>query len=183
MKTGVASLVADLHNMGFTSFLVSGDAEKTTLAAGAFVNIPAQRTRGGLLPHEKADFIQELKQSGKKTAMVGDGVNDAPAMAQSDLAVAVHSGLHPGEGVAAITLMQETPVQLLEFLSLAKRVNQKVRQNLWFALAYNVITIPVAAAGLLNPIIAATAMLLSSLSMTFNTLLLVKRESKNKISD
>ena len=77
--------------------------------------------------------------------------------------------------------MQETPVQLLEFLSLARRVNQKVRQNLWFALAYNVISIPVAAAGLLNPIIAATAMLLSSLSVTFNTLLLVKRESKNKI--
>lgn len=183
MKAGVTSLVADLHNMGFTSFLVSGDAEKTTLAAGAFVNIPAQRTRGGLLPHEKAGFIQELKQSGKKTAMVGDGVNDAPAMARSDLAVAVHSGLNPSEGVAAITLMQETPVQLLEFLSLAKRVNQKVRQNLWFALAYNVITIPVAAAGLLNPIIAATAMLLSSLSVTFNTLLLVKRESRNKISD
>jgi P-type E1-E2 ATPase len=181
MKTGVASLIADLHKMGFTSFLVSGDAEKTTLAAGSFVNIPAQCTRGGLLPHEKADFIKDLKQSGKKTAMVGDGVNDAPAMAESDLAVAVHSGLHPGEGVAAITLMQETPVQLLEFLFLAKRVNQKVRQNLWFALAYNVVSIPVAAAGFLNPIIAATAMLLSSLSVTFNTLLLVKRESKNKI--
>lgn len=178
MKTGVASLVADLHKMGFTSFLVSGDAEKTTLAAASFVNIPAEHTRGGLLPHEKADFIKELKQSGKKTAMVGDGVNDAPAMAQSDLAVAVHSGLNPSEGVAAITLMQETPVQFLEFLSLAKRVNLKVRQNLWFALAYNVVSIPVAAAGLLNPIIAATAMLLSSLSVTFNTLLLVKRESK-----
>ena len=101
-------------------------------------------------------------------------------MAQSDIAIAVHSGLNPDEGVVAITLMQDTPVQLLEFITLARRVNQKGKQNLLFALIYNMISIPVAASGLLNPIIAATAMLLSSLSVTFNTLLLVKREAKNK---
>lgn len=180
MKKGVTSLVAGLDKMGLKSFLISGDAEKPTRAAGSFVHIPAEQIHGGLLPHEKAEFIKKLKQSGKKIAMVGDGVNDAPAMAQSDIAIAVHSGLNPGEGVAAITLMQETPVQLLEFITLAGRVNQKVRQNLLFALAYNMISIPVAASGLLNPIIAATAMLLSSLSVTFNTLLLVKREAKDK---
>lgn len=176
VKIGVKSLVVDLAQLGLKSFLISGDAEKPVLAVGSFVQIPAESTRGGLLPHEKADFIKSLKQAGKKIAMVGDGVNDAPAMAQSDLAIAVHSGLNPGEGVAAITLMQETPVQLLEFITLAQRVNQKVRQNLVFALVYNVISIPVAASGLLNPMIAATAMLLSSLSVTFNTLLLVKKE-------
>ncbi|MDA3917056.1 MAG: heavy metal translocating P-type ATPase [Deltaproteobacteria bacterium] len=180
MKTGVKALVSDLKEAGFTSFLISGDAPKTTMDAGSFVHIPAEHTHGGLLPHEKADFIKALKQSGKKIAMVGDGINDAPAMAQSDIAVAVHSGLNPGEGVAAITLMQETPVQLLDFITLSKRVNSKVRQNLIFALVYNLISIPLAASGLLNPIIAASAMLLSSLSVTFNTLLLVKRESKNK---
>jgi len=180
MKPGVTSLVADLDKMGLTCFLISGDAKKTTLAAGTFVQIPAAQTHGGFLPHEKAEFIKALKQTGKKVAMVGDGVNDAPAMAQSDIAMAVHSGLNPAEGVAAITLMQETPVQLLDFIPLAIRVNRKVRQNLIFALVYNIISIPVAASGLLNPIIAATAMLLSSLSVTCNTLLLVKRESKNK---
>ena len=108
--------------------------------------------------------------------MVGDGVNDAAAMAESDLAVAVHSGLNPGEGVAAITLMQEDPVQLLDFIKLAKRVNRTVRQNLIFALIYNLIGIPIAAIGLLNPIVAVTAMLFSSLSVTLNTVLLVKRE-------
>jgi P-type Cu+ transporter len=180
MKKGVKTLIAGLSKMGLTSFLISGDAKKPTLAVGSFVQILAEYTHGGLLPHEKADFIKELKLSGKKTAMVGDGINDAPAMAQSNIAIAVRSGLNPGEGVAAITLMQETPVQLLDFLTLAKQVNRKVKQNLLFALFYNVISIPIAASGLLNPIIAATAMLLSSLSVTFNTLLLVKRESKNK---
>jgi P-type Cu+ transporter len=179
MKPGVPSLVADLDKMGFTSFLVSGDAKDTTLAAGTVLQIPAENTHGGFLPHEKAEFIKGLKQSGRKVAMVGDGVNDAPAMSQSDIAMAVHSGLNPAEGVAAITLMQETPVQLIDFIPLARRVNRKVRQNLVFALVYNIISIPVAASGLLNPIIAATAMLLSSLSVTCNTLLLVKRESKN----
>ncbi len=180
LKIGVKTLVADIHKMGFSCFLISGDAKKTTLAAGTFVQIPAEHTHGGLLPHEKAEFIKRLKQAGKKIAMVGDGVNDAPAMAQSDIAMAVHSGLNPGEGVAAITLMQETPVQLIDFISLATRVNRKVKQNLIFAFVYNIISIPVAASGFLNPIIAATAMLLSSLSVTCNTLLLVKRESKNK---
>jgi Cu+-exporting ATPase len=180
MKNGVKPFVEGLGKMGLTSFLISGDAKKPVQDAGSFVKIPAENIHGGLLPHEKAAFIRQLKQSGKKTAMVGDGVNDAPAMAESDIAIAVHSGLNPGEGVAAITLMQETPVQLVEFLTLAKRVNRKVRQNLLFAFVYNAVGIPVAAAGLLNPIIAATAMLLSSLSVTFNTLLLVKRESKTK---
>ncbi len=180
MKTGVKTLVADLYKRGLTCFLISGDAERPTLAAGAFVQIPAENAHGGLLPHEKAEFVKKLKQSGKKVAMVGDGVNDAPAMAQSDIAMAVHSGLNPGEGVAAITLMQETPVQLIDFIALATRVNRKVKQNLIFAFIYNMISIPVAASGFLNPIIAATAMLLSSLSVTCNTLLLVKRESKNK---
>jgi heavy metal translocating P-type ATPase len=180
MKPGVTALVADLDKMGLACFLISGDAKGATLSAGTVLQIPAAHTHGGLLPHEKAEFIKALKQSGKKIAMVGDGVNDAPAMAQSDLAMAVHSGLNPAEGVAAITLMQETPVQLLDFIPLATRVNRKVRQNLVFALVYNIISIPVAASGLLNPIIAATAMLLSSLSVTCNTLLLVKQESKNK---
>ena len=147
MKTGVKRLVADIDKLGLSCFLISGDAKKSTLAAGTFVQIPAEHTHGGLLPHEKAEFIKTLKQSGKKIAMVGDGVNDAPAMAQSDIAMAVHSGLNPGEGVAAITLMQETPVQLIDFITLAKRVNRKVKQNLVFALIYNIISIPVAASG------------------------------------
>ncbi len=177
IKKGVKSLISDLDKKGFDNYLVSGDASGPALNVGSLVNIPIKNIHGGLLPHEKAGFIKELKQAGKKTVMVGDGVNDAAAMAQSDIAVAVHSGLTPGKGSTAITLMKENPAQLLEFFPLAERVNRKVKQNLIFALVYNTISIPVAASGLLNPIIAATAMLLSSLSVTFNTLLMVKKDN------
>ena len=112
--------------------------------------------------------------------MVGDGVNDAPAMGQSDIAMAVHSGLNPGEGVATITLMQETPVQIINFIALATRVNRKAKQNLIFALIYNIISIPVATSGFLNPIIAATAMLLNSLVRNMHHPAPGKKESKNK---
>jgi P-type E1-E2 ATPase len=132
-----------------------------------------------MLPHEKAGLITRLRDAGNRVAMVGDGINDAPAMAESDLAVAVSSGLEPGQGVAAITLMQEDPVQFLDFLALAGRVNRKVRQNLAFAFVYNIISIPIAAGGFLNPIIAVIAMLCSSLSVTGNTLLLVNKEIRS----
>ena len=107
--------------------------------------------------------------------MVGDEINDAPAMTESDIAVAVRSGFDPGQGVAAITLMKETPSQFLDFISLSRQVNTKIRQNLAFSLVYNLIAIPVAAVGMLNLIIAAFTMLVSSLSVTLNILLLVKK--------
>ena len=176
IRSSARKLVTDLSNNGFSTCLVSGDAPAPTFEVASAVGIPSECTRGGLLPDEKAAFISRLNESGKHTAMVGDGINDAPAMARSDLAVAVHSGLTPGEGVAAITLMQEDPAQLTDFFHLSGIVNRKVRQNLLFALVYNIIAIPVAAAGFLNPVIAAGAMLMSSLSVTCNTLLMVRKK-------
>ncbi|MFO7752676.1 MAG: cation-translocating P-type ATPase, partial [Desulfobacteraceae bacterium] len=176
IRGSVQKLVADLSKNGVSTCLVSGDASAPTFEVASAVGIPSECARGGLLPDEKAAFISRLNESGKRTAMVGDGINDAPAMAQSDLAVAVHSGLTPGEGVAAITLMQEDPAQLTDFFHLSRTVNRKVRQNLIFALVYNITAIPIAAAGFLNPVIAAGAMLLSSLSVTCNTLLLVRKK-------
>ncbi|MBU2646726.1 cation-translocating P-type ATPase [bacterium] len=175
IRSGVRKLIAHLRQMRHIVFLLSGDASAATHAAALSAGIDREQSHGGVLPHEKAAFIRQLQQTGKTVAMVGDGVNDAPAMAESDLAVAVHSGLNPGDGVAAITLMQEDPVQLLNFLHLARLVNRTVKQNLVGALVYNLIGIPVAASGMLNPIIAVTAMLFSSLSVTFNTLFLVRR--------
>jgi len=113
-----------------------------------------------------------MQEKGNIVAMVGDGINDAPALVQSDLAVAVHSGSHLGEEAADITLMQGNPRQILDYLNLAKHVNRKIHQNLMFSLVYNTISIPIAMSGLLTPIVAVCAMLLSSLSVTGNALLL-----------
>jgi P-type E1-E2 ATPase len=176
IRNSVPDLVTELSESGFSTCLVSGDAHAPTFEAASVTGIPFECTRGGLLPDEKAAFITRLQESGNHAAMVGDGINDAPAMARSDLAVAVHSGLTPGEGVAAITLMQEDPAQLVDFFHLSRTVNRKVRQNLLFALVYNITAIPVAAAGFLNPVIAAGAMLMSSLSVTCNTLLMVRKK-------
>ena len=130
---------------------------------------------GGLTPLEKAAYIGELCRSGEITAMVGDGVNDAPAMAGADLAIAVHSGCPLGRETAGIILMRSDPAQLPELLNLARRVNRIIDQNLYWALIYNLISIPVAVSGLLNPLVAVTAMLLSSLSVVGNTLRLIKK--------
>jgi P-type E1-E2 ATPase len=162
-----------LQVLGNSLAIVSGDGQKTTRAIGQKVNINS--AYGGMLPAAKADFIEKLRIMGNHVAMVGDGVNDAPALARADLAVAVHSESHLGKEVADLTLMRGEPSQILDFLKLAKRVNQKVHQNLICSFIYNILSIPIAMSGLLTPLVAVGAMLLSSLSVTGNTLLLVKK--------
>lgn len=158
--------VRDIH-------MISGDGDAATREVADAIGLI--EAHGGLLPADKAAYIQRLKSQGRRVAMVGDGVNDAAAMAQSHLAVAVHSGQGLAKEAAHITLMRGDPAQLLEFFRLSRQVNRKVIQNLWCAWIYNLISIPVAMSGLLTPLIAATAMLLSSLTVIGNTLLLVRR--------
>jgi P-type Cu+ transporter len=178
LRKGTKKLITDLQGRSLSTFLVSGDANSPTCSVGQSVGIASDNCYGGRLPHQKADIVKDLKKANLKVAMVGDGINDGPAMAESDLAVAVHSGLNPGEHVSSITLIRKDPAQLIDFLILAREVNRTVKQNLIFAFIYNLIGIPVAASGLLNPIIAVTAMLFSSLSVTFNTLILVNKNIK-----
>ncbi len=165
-----------LKKMGKKLAMISGDEP----AAVSFVanSLGIQNHRGGLTPLEKAGFIQDLSRNGEIIAMVGDGVNDAPAMAASDLAVAVHSSSLPGRRSAGIILMRSDPAQLPELLALAGRVNRIVSQNLYWALVYNLVSIPVAVGGLLNPLIAVIAMLLSSLSVVGNTLRLTRKNKR-----
>lgn len=165
--------ITSLQHCGYKLAMISGDAEHTTRAIGRRLGIdPAV---GGMLPEEKAGYIRQLREKGRTVAMIGDGVNDAPALAQADLAVALRSGSQLVEESAHVTLMRGDPAQILDHFALSQRVNRKIRQNLWCAFMYNFIAIPVAMTGLLSPLVAVCAMLCSSLSVIGNTVLLIKR--------
>ncbi|MEW6670672.1 MAG: cation-translocating P-type ATPase [Thermodesulfobacteriota bacterium] len=172
IKSGAIDAVRQLNMRGIKTYLVSGDGVETTkIVAGS---LGVLDSFGGMLPQQKADFVEKLQKSGLRVAMVGDGINDAPALIQADLSVAVHSGRHLGREVADVTLMRSAPPQMIEFFGLAGRINSKISQNLIFSFLYNTGSIPLAMTGLLNPFIAVSAMLLSSLSVIGNTLLMIK---------
>ena len=173
LRPGMAALAAELQRKGMELHLISGDGDDTTHAVASQVGVP--NACGGLLPAEKADYVARLQARGAKVAMVGDGINDAPALATADFSVAVHRHAALARQAAAVTLMRSDPAQLLDFFDLARKVNAKVTQNLGCAWVYNLLSIPVAMSGLLNPLFAATAMLLSSMTVIGNTLLLVRR--------
>jgi heavy metal translocating P-type ATPase len=162
-----------LHAAGYRVALVSGDDDQTTKSIAKELGI--EEAQGGQLPQEKANFISLVQQLGQLVAMVGDGINDAPALIQSDLAIAVYSGSALGKEAADLTLMRGDPLQICDYIDLAKKVKTKVHQNLGCSFIYNLVSIPVAMSGLLTPLIAVSAMLLSSLSVIGNTLLLLKK--------
>jgi heavy metal translocating P-type ATPase len=174
VRKGMKAMVQRIQARGMTVQLISGDDESATRAVAAAVGIT--QAAGELLPQDKAGRIRALQSQGRCVAMVGDGVNDAPALAHADLAVAVHSGSGLARHTAGVTLMRD-PAQLLDLLDWAVKVDRKVQQNLWWATVYNVVALPIAMAGLLSPLVAVIAMLLSSLSVIGNTLLLVKNRA------
>ena len=174
IKKGSSETIQKLKGMGYKLSLISGDGNDTTRAIAERTGF--EESYGGKLPGEKAAFIEKLQSEKCRVAMVGDGMNDAPALAQADLGIALHSGGSLTQEASDLTLMRGDLRQILDFLILAKRVHRKSRQNLIFSGLYNLIAIPVAMSGLLNPLIAVSAMLLSSLSVIGNTLLLIKRE-------
>jgi heavy metal translocating P-type ATPase len=169
--------VSRLKARGCRVILVSGDGQTATETAGEGLGIPDRM--GERRPVDKAEEIEALRAGGRSVAMVGDGVNDAPALAAADIGMAVYAGSPLSREAADLTLMRGDPLQVLSFLDLAVRVNEKVRQNLFFTFVYNGVGIPLAMSGLLTPLVAVTAMLLSSLSVTGNTLLLMTRDRRH----
>ncbi len=174
IRPTAASMVDALKRDSRDLHLVSGDGDVATREMARSIGLT--QASGGLLPSDKASYIDALCAKGYRVAMVGDGLNDAAAMTRAHLAVAVHSGQGLAKEAAHITLMRGDPAQLLDFFPLAQRVNRKVMQNLWCAWIYNLVSIPIAMSGLLTPLVAATAMLLSSLTVIGNTLLLIRRK-------
>ena len=168
-------MVTGLQRRGLRVILVSGDGSETTQAIGHKLGIT--ECLGGRLPAEKAELVSDLQKRGKKVLMVGDGINDAPALAQADLSLAVFAGGSLGKEVADATLMRAEPAQINEFLDFSRAVTRKIRQNLVLTFLYNTVSIPVAMSGLLSPLVAVCAMLLSSLSVIGNTYLLVRKHS------
>lgn len=170
LKPGAATAVARLAAMGIESVMLTGDSEGAARAVARQAGIA--RFHAGVLPGDKAGLVAELKAAGRKVAMVGDGINDAPALAAADVGIAMASGTDVAMKTAGITLMRGDPGLVADAVAISQRTYAKIRQNLGWAFVYNVVGIPLAAFGLLNPVLAGAAMALSSVSVVANALLL-----------
>ncbi|HLT05326.1 MAG TPA: heavy metal translocating P-type ATPase [Pseudomonas sp.] len=163
--------VTTLHGMGIRTVMLSGDNASAARAVAAAVGIDAHDVRAEVLPGDKAEQIRALAAEGR-VGMVGDGVNDAPALAAADVGFAMGGGTDVAMHAAGVTLMRNDPRLVADAVDISRRTSRKIHQNLFWAFIYNVVGIPLAAAGLLSPVIAGAAMALSSVSVVSNTLLL-----------
>ncbi len=170
VKPHAKEAVTSLKKMGIRVVMLTGDKETTARAVAGQVGI--DEVVAEVLPGQKSDAIKKLRQGGHVVAMVGDGINDAPALAQANVGIAIGSGTDIAIETAGIVLMKGDLRDVVGALRLSRATMSKIRQNLFWAFSYNTILIPVAASGFLNPILAGVAMALSSVSVVANSLLL-----------
>jgi Cu2+-exporting ATPase len=175
IKESSQAAVRQLQSTGMEVYMLTGDNEATAKEIAA--NAGISHYRAGVLPQEKAGFVNELQEKGKIVAMVGDGINDSAALAQADLSIAMGRGSDIAMDVAQMTIISSDLTKIPEAIRLSRRTVQTIRQNLFWAFIYNLIGIPVAAGilypftgFLLNPMIAGAAMALSSVSVVGNSL-------------
>jgi Cu+-exporting ATPase len=177
-KAGAAAAIAELRAAGMRLFMVSGDNQGAAMAMAERLGLRADAGEviAEVLPGDKAAVVKRLKEGGHVVAMVGDGVNDAPALASADVGMAMSHSQGGSSDVAmhaaGITLMRGDPLMVAAALDISRRTVSKIRQNLFWAFAYNVAGIPLAALGFLSPVVAGAAMALSSVSVVSNALLL-----------
>ena len=170
LRASSREAVAKLKGMGITVVMLTGDNDATAKAIAAAAGVSSYRAQ--VLPGEKAAAVAEFKSEGQVVGMVGDGVNDAPALAAADVSFAIGAGSDVAIEAADIALMRSDLLSVADAISLSRATLRKIRQNLFFAFIYNVLGIPLAAAGMLNPVIAGAAMAMSSVSVVSNSLLL-----------
>ena len=178
IKADAVQTVKDLTAMGIEVWLLTGDNRRTAEAVAKQVGI--SNVMAEVLPTDKAAKVSELKQSGRVIAMVGDGINDAPALASADVGIAMGSGSDIALEAADIALMNADTYGVVDAIRLSKVTMRKIRQNLFWAFFYNVLGIPLAALGILSPIIAGAAMALSSVSVVSNSLLLRRQFARHR---
>lgn len=169
-KLSAKATIDRLHALKVKTIMLTGDNEGAARKVAHILGMDDFRSR--VLPEDKAKIIQELKSKGEKVAMIGDGVNDAPALAAADVGIAMGTGTDVAMHTASITLMRGNPLLIPDALEISRKTYNKIRQNLFWAFIYNIVGIPLAAMGLLSPVIAGGAMAFSSVSVITNALLL-----------
>ena len=177
IKPTSAKAVAELKKLGIGTWMITGDNERTAHAIARIAGI--EHVFAGVLPQDKAEYVRKLQAEGKKVVMVGDGINDAPALAQADIGIAMGSGTDVAMEAGSVVLMRSDPEDVPRAIRLGRATINKIRQNMVWALIYNIVGIPVAAGVLyfpfgilLSPIIAGGAMAMSSVSVVTNALTL-----------
>ena len=165
-----------MHKLGLEVIMLTGDNQRTAQAIGKQVGI--DHVIAEVVPEQKADQIKLLQQTDKKVAMVGDGVNDAPALAVADIGMAIGTGTDVAIEAADITLMRGDLNSVADSVQLSTKTMRNIKQNLFFAFIYNTASIPIAAIGLLAPWVAGAAMAFSSVSVVLNALRLQRLKLK-----
>ncbi|OKH90106.1 metal ABC transporter ATPase [Thalassospira sp. TSL5-1] len=178
IRDSAIAAVSDLKSRGIDSIMLSGDAED--VAAHVAKQIGLESWRGRIRPQDKAREVEKLRKEGRHVAMVGDGINDAPALAAADVGIAMGGGTDVAMETAGITLMRSDPALVAGAIDISIVTRRKITQNLFWAFGYNVIGVPLAAFGILSPAIAGAAMALSSVSVVTNSLMLRRWKLREK---
>ena len=168
VRPSASETIAELRGQNVKMYMITGDNKQTARSIAAQVGI--ESTFAEVQPEEKARKIKELQSSGEKVAMIGDGINDAPALAQADVGIAMGRGTDTAMETADIILMHNDLKSILQTMNLSQKTIRTVKQNFFWAFIYNIVGIPLAALGFLNPVIAAGAMAFSSVSVISNSL-------------
>jgi len=171
VKESAKEAVAALQERGLDVMMLTGDNERTARAVAEQVGIDPDNVRAEVLPDEKSDAVEAIQTEGRQAMMVGDGVNDAPALAVAYVGTAIGSGTDVAIEAADVTLMRDDPLDVVKAVRISEATLAKIKQNLVWALGYNTAMIPLASLGLLQPVLAAAAMAVSSVSVLANSLL------------